>query len=660
MASTPGSSVSLGGGAIGGGATRRLKGPAGTVLTIVAVSMSVYHILYVGEILSRLGIYITGIPHRAITLSFLIALTLLLYPAAKGGRRDRIPWYDIALIVVGVVPVLYNVFFWEQNCNRYALWDFYLFEEIFTFIVILIVLEISRRVIGLAMPLITAFFLFHMFFAKYFPGFLYTRGATVTRATDILLYSTQGIYGVALAVASTVIIMFVIFGAFLFLTPAGPFFLNISIALFGHVRGGPAKVAVVASALFGTLSGSPSANVAVTGSFTIPMMKSIGYKPSFAGAVEAVASSGGNIMPPIMGVVAFVMAEWLGISYWEVCIAAFLPALLYYLATFLVVDGEAVRLGLKGMPRSQCPSVKKTLKEGWTAIIPLVVLVYFLAVLHWSAQYAVLVALVVLIIIHMARKQTRFGLRAFLSGLRSGATGILAAGNACACAGLIIGALAVTQLGIKFSEAAVILSAGNMFLLLLFAGIAAYLLGMGMAGLPAYVMVVLFVAPALHKMGVSPLAAHLFVFYWIVIHFFTPPVCTAVYVACGISGANPWTTGFDAMRLAIATYIVPFMFVYNESLILKGTPLELVAALVTSIIGIAFVAWFAAGYGPIGKKGANWLQRLLLLGAGIALLFQTLTSNLVGLAVGGATLVWVLGLGRQWWLSGSRKKMITG
>ncbi|MFC1981315.1 TRAP transporter permease [Chloroflexota bacterium] len=614
---------------------REFKGLVDNTVTVITLIFGLYIILYVSHTFLRLGIDIDVVVHRALFLTFLITLSFLHLPMTKGAARGNLPWYDLLFLILGAAGPLYMVFtFGALSESRYPFDDIYPFEIGLGMLTIVAILEITRRAVGAPMAILSSLFLLHMWFGGDLPGILWVNESSLKTGIHYIVFSNEGIFGVTLGVASTIIIMFVIFGQFLLATPAGQFFLDIPLAVLGHVRGGPAKVAVVASSLFGSLSGSPSANVATTGAFTIPMMKRIGYSSNFAGAVEAVASSGGQLMPPIMGVCAFIMAQLLGISYWTVCVAAFLPCLLYYVAVFIAVDAEAVKNRLEGLPRDQCPSVIKTLKEGWIAILPLAVLVYLLGVLHYSATSSVLYALLVLIVVSMIPNKTRLKPSHFVSAFKNSGPAVLTAGNACACAGIMIGALMVTQFGIRITDIIVSLSGGNLLFLLVLAGAVTYMLGMGTGSVPAYLMVAVLVAPALLKLGVPPLAAHMFVFFWIVIHFYTPPVCTAAYVAAGISGGNPIRTGFTAMRISVASYVVAFMLVYRpELLMLQGSPLEIILVFLMGAVAVTFLAWGLAGF--LLTKKLNALQRVLLISAGTVLFFPYLVTNILGLALGG-------------------------
>ena len=630
---------------------RQLSGYKAKMVTIVAVAMSGYALLYVAHFLDLFGVYITSSTHRSLFLAFLLALAFLLLPMRKGEPRDRLPWYDILFILVAITGPLYNFFTWTDNAERYMWGEFHTFEIVLCAITVLAVLEATRRALGPAIPIVAGVFLLHMFFGNYLPGALWVPKLEIERIASMMAYLDTGIYGIALGIAATVIIMFIIFSQFMFATGAGDFFIKFALSLVGNVRGGPAKVAVVASAFMGMISGATTANIAATGVFTIPMMKRIGYKPEFAGAVEAVASNGGQIMPPIMGLVAFVMAEWLGISYWSIVVASLIPAILYFTAVFIMVDAEAGRLGLRGMPRSECPPIFQTLKEGWFFFLPILGLIFLLGVLRYSPQTSIFYALGILILLSVIKwafgaykkggttfqDGARSAWRVGLDTLRGGAIGILRPGIACAAAGIIIGTLAVTQIGIPLSEAAVTLAGGNQLVLLMLAALACFILGMGMSSLPAYIMVVIIVAPALASFGVPPLLTHLFVFWFAIVSFITPPVCTGAYVAAGIADAAPMRTGLRAVRLGFCVYTLPFMFVYNPALLLQDSLVTIILTAIGAAVGVCFLSWGIGGY---FLRSTNWLQRLLFLAGGLAFITLDLKIVIVGLALGAIVIVW--------------------
>lgn len=628
---------------------QRLSKIKGKIISGVAIAMALYHLLYISHFYSMIGITILVIPHNAVSLSFLLVLVFLSVSARK-GKDEGIPWYDIFFVILSLIVTLYPALFWERESARMALDNFYYYEHIFALITIILVLEATRRVIGLPMALVASVFLLHTFFGRYLPGVLYVPPTSIPRATELLVFSVNGVYGIAYQTVSTIVIMFIIFGAFLFVTGVGEYFINIAKAAFGKVRGGPAKIATIASGLFGMISGATTANIAVTGVFTIRMMKNIGYKPEFAAAVETVASNGGQIMPPVMGVVAFLMSEWLQIPYWNICVAGALPAFLYYYALFVMVDAEAGKLKLFGLPRNECPPLGKTILEGWYFIMPIATLLYFIGVEGYTPELSALYALLNLLVlfgfkqlfrlkkgeIHISSKLLGSAIKGMGLALKKSSLDMLPAGGACACAGIIIGTLGITQVGLKMSDGAVMLAGGNMFLLLLFSAIVSCLLGMGMSSIPCYIMVVIVIAPILESWGVPALAAHMFAFWFAIVSFITPPVAIGAYVAAGIAGANPMKTGYQAMLLAFTTYIIPFLFVYSPSLLLMGPFDKIIIDGITAVIGVTLVGW-----GLIGEsfwEPVVWSSRILIIAGGFLLMVPVLHISIIGFVVGGVGL----------------------
>lgn len=623
------------------------------IVTVLATALSLVSILYVSNVLKIINIHFTQLPYLSLMLAILLALVLLKYSLNGKVRKGQPPIYDIILILLGVAGPLYNFVFWEGQMARMSFLEFYHFEYTFAFFTIIVTLEATRRVLGNSMTLIAAFFVTHALFSGYFPSFLYVGSPSLSRAATTLVYSSQGLYGIAFYTAAVVVVVFTIFGQFLLVSGAGEFFNDMSMALFGRFRGGPAKMAVASSAVFGTLTGATTANIATTGAITIPLMKNLGYKKEFAAAVEAVASNGGQIVPPVMGVVAFIMAEWLGIPYWDVCLAAIIPAMLYFLAVFIMVDSEAVRQNLKGLSSRQCPSAWKTLKSGWYYIFPILALIYMIGALRYSPEYSGLYALVILLVLYLiittidfVKAEGRFGLgtlksvAAFLiNGLSKGAIGVLPALMACATAGLVIGSLDLSQFGLKLSHGIVFLAGDNQFLLLVLAAGCCYLLGIGMTSIPAYMMVVILVAPALQKFGIDPLISHMFVFYWAIASFITPPIALGAYVAAAIAEARPMKTGFIAMRLGVVLYIVPFLFVYKPELLLIGSPSSILG---TTILATAAVVLLSYGISRTLLIKLEWKESILLLLAGAVLCQGSIYAILIAACLSGVTIFWQL------------------
>jgi TRAP transporter 4TM/12TM fusion protein len=584
--------------------------------------------LYVG-----LSFYIQQ--YFAIFFGLIMALVFILVPFRKGAPMDRLPWYDFVLSILGLMVGIYVAFYYKEIVVELGL--LIPFRVFLGTIAIVLLLEASRRVLGWPFLTIVFLFLFYALFTFLFPGRLYGKGVSWSRLATFLYLDPQGILGIAIEVSATVVFAFVLFGQALFRTGGGEFFTDSAMALMGRFRGGPAKVAVVASSLFGTISGSAVANVVTTGSITIPLMKKTGYPPYFAGAVEATASSGGQIMPPVMGAAAFIMATFLGISYAKVAISAAIPAILYYLAVFIQVDLEAAKNGLKGLPSNLLPHLGVVFRKGWPFFIPLSVLLYTLFISMLEADRAGLYATVSVFLVCCIRREDRLNLKKFFKILRETGEGMLEVGVVCSAAGLIIGVVSLTGLGFTFSQALVNLAGGNIFILLILAAIGAIILGMGMTVTAAYIFMVILIAPALIQLGVAPLNAHLFVFYFAVMSFLTPPICLAVYAAASLAGADMMKTAFQAIKLGIAAYIVPFLFAYHPSLLLQGNILGIIHAVITAMIGISLLAIGIEGF--LFRK-LNWLKRVFLILGGLGCMTPGWRSDLIGLAIGIPIILW--------------------
>ncbi|MFC2003902.1 TRAP transporter permease, partial [Chloroflexota bacterium] len=589
------------------------------------------HVLYIAGVFIWFDIYIPRMVHQAASLSVFLGLFSFVYPSRKS---KRVAWYDVILMLMGAAGCLYYVIFWDEVKTAYMSGLTPPHMQALFIMTAISLFEATRRCIGWPMPLIAVLFLLYCFIGNSMPGILHTRSFSLARVANYIFISRDGLFGIAMYVASTIIFIFVLFAQLLLASGAGKFFTDLSLSLLGSVRGGPAKVAVIASGFMGSLSGSPSTNVVTTGSVTIPLMKSIGYKPYFAAAVEAVASNGGMFMPPVMGGVAFLMAEWLEITYLQVCIAAVLPAILYYLALFVMVDLEAAKTGLHGLARRELPPFWQTMKQGGLFLVPLVVLVFTLAVLRYSPQTSGLYAILSMIVVSWFRKGNRVGPRILWQAFEATTRSMFLITLACATAGLIIGSVALSGLGIKLSGALVTLAHGNLLVLLALAAGACFVLGMGLPALPCYVMVSILVAPAIVGMGVPPIAAHMFVFLWAVTSFITPPVCTTSFVAAGMAGSHPMQTGWTAVRLGICTFIVPFIFVYNPVLLMMGTIGEIALAFPTALAGAALLACGVTGY---AFKLANWWERITLSLAALLLMYPGWQTDIVG--IGAAALI---------------------
>lgn len=593
-------------------------------VSAVALVMAVYH-LYVAFF---------GPPDaqifRAIHLAFVLALAFLMLPLSGGGRaQGKNPSIlDMVLLVLAVAAACYPIAVYDYIVNRiYYVDDLATSDFVFGILAVVLILEATRRAVGWALPVTAAAFLAY--------AFLY-QGFGLQMVLDQLYLTTEGIFGIPLGVSATYIVLFIIFGALVERSGAGRLFMDFAMSLTGHAAGGPAKVACVTSGLFGSVSGSAVANVMTTGVFTIPLMQKIGYKRGFAGAVEAVASTGGQIMPPIMGAAAFVMAEFLGISYLQVAAFAIGPAILYYLALFAAVHFEAKRTGMKGLPRSELPDLRTVLVERGHLFLPLVIIIATL-LYGYSAPLAALAGIVSVIPTALLRKTTRAEIRlnTLTDGLIAGATNTVAVALACACAGIVVGTITLTNLGTEFTQLVIAVSQNSLVLALVLTMIAGIILGMGMPTTPAYIVQVALLVPALVKLGVAVEAAHMFVFYYAIMSALTPPVAMAVYAANGISRGGLWETGWAALRLGATGYIIPFMFVFGPSILLIGTWPTIVTSFVTATVGVICLA---AGMIGFLFTRATVLERLLLVAAAIVLIKPGLWTDLVGFGLGGLAL----------------------
>jgi TRAP transporter 4TM/12TM fusion protein len=592
--------------------------------SFVAVAMSVYHI-WTG---------LEGPPeamiHRSIHLGFALVLIFILYPAKSSDtRRKGLPW-DLALLALSLASIGYIFLTYENVVTRFPYvhslseWDMF-----FGTLLIVLIFEATRRCIGAALPITAIIFLAYAYAGPYLPGALRHRGFSLETIIDQTYMTTEGIFGIPLAVSATYVILFVIFGAFLEKSGTGQLFMDVASSLTGHTPGGPGKISCISSGLFGTISGSAVANVMVDGWLTIPLMKKAGFRSHFAAAVEAVASTGGQIMPPVMGAGAFVMAEFLGVPYSKIALHAAIPAILYYLALFMAIHYEALRTGLRGVPREELPKLPSVLLKSGHLFVPIGILLYMMT-LGYTAPYAALWATGGVVLFSWIRSATRLGPKAIWQALENGAKNSLSVAAACACAGIVIGVISLTGLGLKFTS--FVLSLAGFFLVpaLVLTMLTGIILGMGMPTTAAYIMQAALLIPALIKMGVVPIAAHLFVFYFAIISAITPPVALAVYAAAGISKSNLWSTGLAAVRLGATGFIVPFMFVYGPSLVFVGSWEEILTTLLSASIGVVGLAgglhgWFLTSARP-------W-ERLALVAGALLLIKPGIYTDVLGLVL---------------------------
>ena len=565
---------------------------------------------------------------RAVHLGFGLALSYLLYPTLDSWPRHTIHPLDAILAVLGAAAPAYIVYEYQNLVLRAAMPTE--LDIVVGVTGILLVIEAARRVVGIPMVCVVLAFLAYAFAGPYMPGVLAHRGLTVNQLVSHLYYTTEGIFGIPLGVSSTFIFLFILFGAYLESTGLGKFFIDAANAIAGWASGGPAKVAVLSSGLMGTVSGSSVANVVGTGSLTIPMMKKLGYHKNFAGAVEAAASTGGQLMPPVMGAAAFLMAEFVGVPYIEIVQAAIIPAFLYFMGVWLGVHFEAKRSNLKGIPRDQLPRLGTLLRERGHLALPLIVIVYLL-VSGYTPMRAALVAIFLSILVSSLRKSTRMKPMEILLGLETGARNVLGVLVACAAAGIVIGVVTKTGVGLKLASGLLEFSGGMLLPSMFFTMITAIVLGMGVPTTANYVITSTIAAPALIQLGIPVLAAHMFVFYFGIIADVTPPVALAAYAGAGISGGNALMTGVNASKLAIAAFIIPYMFVLSpELLMIDATVGGLALSLFTAVIGMVAISASLIGY---LADHCLLAERFVLFVGGLLMIKPGITTDIVGIMI---------------------------
>ncbi|MBW2040304.1 MAG: TRAP transporter permease, partial [Deltaproteobacteria bacterium] len=571
----------------------------------------------------------TAMNQRVPHVIFACILIFLLYPMKIRGKEDRISWDGYLFALISLAIGLYVLLTWFKKIGAIGMaipW----YEMVMGGILIILCIDAARRTVGWAFPSVAIFFLIYARFGEMLPGPLAHKNYEIERIITSMFITTEGIFGMLAGISATFVFLFILFGSMLREAGGGEFFLRLAYGLFGHVRGGPAKVAVVASSLFGMMSGSGTANVAGTGQITIPLMKRTGYRPHFAGAVETAASAGGLLMPPIMGSAVFIIMELLGVTYLTIIKAAILVAILYYFGLFLMIDIEAQKIGLVGLKKEEIPSLKETLKDGWHFLIPIAVLIYFVVVPKVSVTRAAFWATVSIPAVSMLRWRKRATIKQILDGLEKGARTALPVVAILALGGVVVGMITLTGLGLMMSSLMIEASKGNLLILLFLTMIASIILGMGVPPVAAYIVLAILVVPALTKMGIYPLAAHLFVFYFAVIAGITPPMAPDAFVAAGIADSPMMKTALTACRLALVVFILPYIFVYDNALLLVGSFGKIIWVMVTAVLGVFALASALQGYMrvpiPIPFRG------LLLLSA-LGLIIPGFKTDLIGLGL---------------------------
>jgi len=605
-----------------------------SVMRFVAGIAAIYHILMVSNTLAYLGIFIQAGQHRAISLIFVILITYMLFSVKREKNYDKMHWFDYLFLTAGLIGGLFPAIFYEKVVE-YSLYGFLDVKgQILTLLLIIALLEGVRRATGWVLPILITSLLLLTSFQSYLPGFM--KG--VSYPFDQLSYSvyvgTGGIYGFTLGVASTIIISYLIFAEMFNYSGAGQWFVNMAMSIAGRSTGGPAKAAVVGSAFFGMISGSASGNTASTGTFTIPMMKKIGFGAPFAAAVEACASAGGQILPPVMGSVAFIMAEWLGISYANVVKFAAIPAILYFTVLFFAVHFRAKKIGMCPQQHEDIPSLKKTFLSGWYFLIPIATLisVLFSSIGGNQPEFAALFSLPVLIAVSFLGKDRKLWLtpKRIWQALSSAACNWVTVAVILATVGMLTGALDISGLGYKLSSFLVLLGGGKLVLTLILVAIASLILGMGMEISASYITLATLTAPVLVQLGLSDIQSHLFIIYWGVASFITPPVCLTVYVACSISGSKLWETGWQAVRTGAGVYLVSFAFALNDTILLQGSVIEIIFAAITAVVGAITVSAAVQGFFLMDMKA---IERIFLGTAGVLLFGTDFRINTAAIAV---------------------------
>ncbi|NMW85753.1 TRAP transporter permease [Peptoniphilus sp. AGMB00490] len=613
---------------------RKLSGKVALFITIVAILMSAFHLYtaWHGTLLAM--------KQRSLHLIFAFTLGFALYPGFKKSSKTKIEILDWALMILSIGVWSY-IFF---NVEAIALkgGQMSTLDMVMGVLAVLLTLEVTRRVVGPELPIVTIIFLIFAYFGRHLPGVFAHRGFNVTRIVSHMYMTTEGIMGTPLGVSSTFVFMFILFGSFLDKTGVGEFFIDFAYALTGSTRSGPAMTSVLSSGLMGSISGSSVANTVTTGAFTIPLMKSVGYKPHYAGAVEATASTGGQIMPPVMGAAAFIMADFTGFPYISIVKAAIIPAILYYIAVGTMVHLEACKLGLKGMPRESLPKVSKILAKQGYLTLPLIAIIFMLVKQYpptMAALTGIIIGVIVAFVASLIKKDNSFTAKDILEAMEAGAKGAVGVACACACAGMIVGVVTLTGFGLKIAEVIVLIAKGKLIPTLLLTMVSSIILGMGLPTTAKYIVLATMAVPAITKLGVNLMSAHLFILYFGVVADVTPPVALAAYAGAGIAGANSMKTGFQAFKLAIGAFIIPYIFVINPHLIMVdsvvGTTvnwLPITAAIptiVTALIGTFCLAGTVEAY--LFGKLRIW-QRVILLLAAFALLDPKLLTDVIGLA----------------------------
>lgn len=566
--------------------------------------------------------------HRSIHVSMMLIMTFLMYPLCKKDSFTKPSYLDWVLVAASLAAPIYISTGYQGFVERAGNANF--MDMLMATLLVILVLEASRRVSGNVLSILSLVFIAYGIFGRSMPGMFMHRGYDWTSLSNHFFANTEGIYGTSVSVSASYIFLFILFGAVMSKSGMGQLFNDMALGLAGHTKGGPAKVSVLASGLLGSINGSAVANVVTTGAFTIPLMKKTGYSKEFAGAVEASASVGGQLLPPIMGAAAFIMAEMLGVKYSSIIVWAAIPALLYYLGIIIQVQLRASKDGLVGLPKDQLPSISAVMKTRGHLLFPVFFLLYMLFFSGTTVIYSAVLTIVVTVITAQLKKETRMSLQDLFAALADGAKQTVSVAIACACVGIIIGVCSKTGFGLTMANTIIALGGTSILFTLVFTMITCMILGMGLPSIPAYIITAAIAAPALSKLGIPPAAAHMFSFYYAMFANLTPPVALASFAAAGLSGGDPMKTGVASVKLALAGFIVPFMFVFSPQLMLINTTfLEGAWTTLTACVGVFLLSVAVEGY--LFAHVATWLRIVTLAGA-LGLMQPGLLTDAVGIA----------------------------
>lgn len=569
-----------------------------------------------------------AVKQRSLYLLCAMVILFLVYPAFSKRSQKGVAWYDYIFSMASFACCLYVYVNYENILMRFGISNP---TDQFVFVILaILILEGTRRLVSPALSLVTLVFLVYAYFGNYMPGMFQTKAGGLARMTDHLFMIPEGIFGSPLGTAATYVSLFVLFSSLLQECGMGDFIQDVALGLTGKSTGGPAKVAVVSSAAFGTISGAAAANVVGTGTFTIPLMKKCGYPAEFSGAVEACASTGGQLIPPVMGAACFIMAEYIGIPYSNIMLAGLIPGILYYLSVFITVDLRSKKLGLLGMPKDQLPSVKAAMRSRGHLLIPFAAVIY-LIIRQYTISFAALAGIVLILLVSPLKKETRMSVKQFANAFIDAGKKTVSFGVSCACVGMIIGVTTLTGVGNVLGNYILDISQGNLFLTLFLVMIMSIIMGMGMPTVAVYIVLATVAAPVLVKLGIPMLTAHFFCFFFGILACITPPVAVPSYAAAAIAGSNPAKTGWVAFKMAFPAFLIPYVFVYEPSMLLNGgNAFNCIACIFTAIVGVYLVAVGLEGY--LVRPLPKW-KCILAFAAGLLCIVPEHITDLIGVAV---------------------------